>query len=98
MSHLDICSTSYDKKKGWESNWQFDSRPLKVGNQLDFDVCRWSATRRWKALDESYKFAWNPSQLEVWTKSYDPVKWQESKPGQFQDSSLGVLGWKTIWI
>jgi hypothetical protein len=25
MSHLDICSISYDKKKGWESNWQFDS-------------------------------------------------------------------------
>jgi len=21
MSHLDICSTSYDQKKGWESNW-----------------------------------------------------------------------------
>jgi hypothetical protein len=32
MSHLDICSTSYGKKKSWESNWQFDSRPLKVGN------------------------------------------------------------------
>jgi len=25
MSHLDICSTSYGQKKGWESNWQFDS-------------------------------------------------------------------------
>jgi len=25
MSHLDICSTSYGKRKGWESNWQFDS-------------------------------------------------------------------------
>jgi hypothetical protein len=32
MSHLKICSTSYGKKKGWESNWQFDSRPPKVGN------------------------------------------------------------------
>jgi hypothetical protein len=31
MSHLDIFSTSYGKKKGHESNWQFDSRPLKVG-------------------------------------------------------------------
>jgi len=29
MSHLDICSTSYGKKKGWESNCQFDSRPQK---------------------------------------------------------------------
>ncbi len=24
MNRLDICSTSYSKKKGWESNWQFD--------------------------------------------------------------------------
>jgi hypothetical protein len=35
MGHLDICSTSYVRKKGRESNWQFDSRPLKVGNRPD---------------------------------------------------------------
>jgi hypothetical protein len=57
MSHLDICSTSYGKKKDRESNWQFDSRPLKVGNWPDLGACRWSATCRWKALNESYKFA-----------------------------------------
>jgi hypothetical protein len=57
MNHLDICSTSYRKKKGQESNWQFDSRPLNVGNGPDPDMCRWSATHRWKALKESYKFA-----------------------------------------
>jgi hypothetical protein len=56
MSHLDICSTSYSRKKGRESNWQFDFRPLKVGNQPDLGVCRWSTTHRWKALEESYKF------------------------------------------
>ncbi len=57
MSHFDICNTSYGKKKGRESNWQFDSRPLKVGNRLDAGVWRWSATHRWKALNESYKLA-----------------------------------------
>jgi len=57
MSHSDICSTSYGRKKGWESNWQFDSQPLKVGNRLDPGVYRWSATHRWKALEESYKFS-----------------------------------------
>jgi len=57
MSHLDICSPSYGQKKGQESNWQFDSRPLKVGNRPDFDVCRRSATWRWKALKENYKIA-----------------------------------------
>jgi hypothetical protein len=56
MSHLDICSTSYGRKKGRESNWQFDSRPQKVGNRPDPNVYRWSATHRWKALEESYKF------------------------------------------
>jgi hypothetical protein len=25
IGHLDICSQSYGQKKGWESNWQFDS-------------------------------------------------------------------------
>jgi hypothetical protein len=46
IGHLDICSPSYGQKKGWESNWQFDSRPLKVGNRPAPDM-RWrSATRR----------------------------------------------------
>jgi hypothetical protein len=57
MSHLDICSPSYGQKKGRESNWQFDSRPLKVGNRPDPDVCRGSATWRWKDLKERYKIA-----------------------------------------
>ncbi len=57
MSHLDIYSTSCGKKKGRESNWQFDSRPLKVRNRPDPGVCRWSMTHRWKTLKESYKFA-----------------------------------------
>jgi hypothetical protein len=39
MGHLDICSTSYVQKKGRESNWQFDSKPLKVGNPDPTPVC-----------------------------------------------------------
>jgi hypothetical protein len=50
VNNLDICSTSYGKKKDRESN----SRPLKVGNWLDPSVCKWSAIHRWKALEESY--------------------------------------------
>jgi hypothetical protein len=57
MTHLDICNTSYGKKKGRESNWQFDSRPRSVKNWPDFHACRWRATHRWKAVDESYNFA-----------------------------------------
>jgi hypothetical protein len=57
MTHLDISNTSYGQKKGWESSWQFDSRPLKVGNRPDFLACRWRETYRWKALDQGYNFA-----------------------------------------
>jgi hypothetical protein len=53
---LDIYSINYGQKKGQESNWQFDFRPLKVRNQPDPGVCKWSATHYWKALKESYKF------------------------------------------
>jgi hypothetical protein len=35
IAHLDIWNTSYDEKKGWKSNWQFESRPLKVRNRPD---------------------------------------------------------------
>jgi hypothetical protein len=45
------------QKKGRESNCQFDFRPLKVGNGLDFLACRWRVTCRWKALNKGYNFA-----------------------------------------
>jgi hypothetical protein len=66
MNHLDIYSTSYGRKKGRESNWQFDSRPLKVKNRPDFGACRWSVTHRWKALEESYNFGLDLVPIRVW--------------------------------
>jgi len=79
MSHLDICSTSYGWKKARESNWQFDSRPLKVGNRPNPGACRWSATHRWKALEESYNIIINlvPIQArgkKLWTPKVSRVK------------------------
>ncbi len=56
IGHLDICSLSYRQKKGRESNWQFDSRPLKVGNRPLPDIRFESAIRRWKDLEEGYNF------------------------------------------
>jgi len=44
MTHLDTQHTSYGQKKGQESNCQFDSRPLKVKNHIDFLVCWWRTT------------------------------------------------------
>jgi hypothetical protein len=56
IGHSDICSPNYGQKKGRESNWQFDSRPLKVGNRPLPDVALKCATQRWKDFDESYNF------------------------------------------
>jgi hypothetical protein len=56
MTLLDICNTSHGQKKGRESNWQFDSRPLKFGNRPDSLAFRLRATCRWKVLEEGYNF------------------------------------------
>ncbi len=56
IAYLDIWNISYGQKKGQESNWQFDSQPLKVGNRPDFRACRWRATYRWKNFDKGYNF------------------------------------------
>jgi len=44
IGNSNICSPSYGQKKGRESNWQFDSRPLKVGNRPLPNVALKSAT------------------------------------------------------
>jgi hypothetical protein len=45
IGHLDIYSPSYGQKKDRESNWQFDSRPLKVGNRPLLDMALESSRR-----------------------------------------------------
>ncbi len=57
IAHLDICNISYGQKKGWESNWQFDSWPLKVRNWPHFLACRWHAAYHWKVLNKDYNFS-----------------------------------------
>jgi hypothetical protein len=74
MSHLDIYNTSYGKKKGRKSNWQFDSRPLKVGNRPNPSACRRSAIHHWKALKDSYKFAYDLISIGGLSKKLWPRK------------------------
>jgi hypothetical protein len=57
MTHLDNWNTSYGQKKGQESNWQFDSWIVKVGNRPNFLACRCVAGYCWKALDKGYNFS-----------------------------------------
>jgi len=74
MTRLDIYNTSYGKKKGRESNWQFDSQPQNVGNQPDFHVCIWNAIHRWKTPNESYNFALDLVLIEGLSKKLWPCK------------------------
>ncbi len=81
MSHLDICNPSYWQKKGRESNWQFDSRPLKVGNRPLPNICRWIAIGHWKALEESYNFGLDLTPIGVGARRYKCPKSRETNPG-----------------
>jgi hypothetical protein len=85
IGHLNICSPSYGQKKGRESNWQFDSRTLKVGNRPLPELRIESVIRRWKDLDEGYKFglAFIAIRLRSW-ELWAP-KVPGLHPGQFRD-------------
>ncbi len=91
MSHLDICNTSYDPKKGRESNWQFDSEPLKVGNRPDPGACRRSTTHHWKAFDEkATRLLQTSSQLESEQKVIIP-----QSGGSPKQNNFGTLPWES---
>jgi len=74
IDHSDICSPSYGQKKGRESNWQFDSRPLKFGNRPLLDVRIESVTQRWKDLDEGYNFGSNLVAIGLHNRELWPLK------------------------
>jgi hypothetical protein len=104
IGHLDICSPSYGQKKGRESNLQFDSRPLKVGNRPLPDLRIESAIRRWKDLEEGYKSGSDLVTIRLCSREL----WAPKSPGtplgtisgQFRDSNPGVPGKSDIraWV
>jgi hypothetical protein len=94
IGHLDICSPSYGQKKGQESNWQFDSRPLKVGNQPLSDLRIESAVRRWKDLDKGYKFGSDLVAIKLCSRELWAPKVLGLHPGQFRDN-FGTPTWES---
>jgi hypothetical protein len=100
IGHLDICSPSYGQKKGRESNWQIDSRPLKVRNRPLPDLRIESAIRRWKDLDEGYKFGSDLVAIRLRSRELWALKVPRLHSGQFRDSNLGVPGKSDIraWV
>jgi hypothetical protein len=96
MSHLDICSPSYGQKKGRESNCQFDSRPLKVGNRPAPDVRGGSTIWSWKALDESYNIGSDLVPIGGWGEKLWPSKVPGVQTGTLSGLHFESPGKKTI--
>jgi hypothetical protein len=101
IGHLDICNPSIGQKKGRESNWQFDSRSLKVNNRPFSDLRIESAIRRCKDLDEGYKFDSDLVAIRLCGRELWAPKVLGLQPGQFRDIfgtisglQLGSLGKK----
>ncbi len=84
IGHLDSCSLSYGQKKGRESNCQFDSRPLKVGNRPLPDIRFGSATWRWKDLDEGYNFDSDLVTIGLCNREFARPKFRESSRDNFE--------------
>jgi len=91
---FDICSPSYGQKKGRESNWQFDSRPLKVRNQPFPNLRIESATWRWKDLDEGYNLGLDLVVIRLWSWELWALKVPGLQPGQFRDN-FGTPTWES---
>ncbi len=98
IGHLDIYSPSYGQMKGRESNWQFDSRPLKVENRPLSNIWFESATWLWKDLDESYNFGLDLFAIGLCSWELWLFKVLGVPPGQFRDSILGVPRICAIWM
>jgi hypothetical protein len=92
IGNSNICSPSYGQKKGRESNWQFDSQPLKVGNRCLPDIRFGSAIWRWKDLDEVYNFGSDLVAIQLGSRELWWFKVPWVPPGQNRDSISGVPG------
>jgi hypothetical protein len=93
ITHLDIWNTSYDQKKGRESN-----QLLKVGNRLNSVAFKQHATYRCKALDEGYNFTSNLVVIgSLHIKLWGPKVARISTVG-ISKFPLGSPETKTIWM
>jgi hypothetical protein len=92
VSPRDLGARHYGQKKGRESNWQFDPRPLKVGNRCLPDIRFARATWRWKDLDEATTLVQTSLRSEVRARRYVLPKSQDSAGDKFGTISGLQLG------
>jgi len=96
--HLDLICMSYDQKKGWESNWKFDSWPQIPWKQGSNEVLLKHVIHFWKDIYKGYKILSSYFQnrfdlIKIWTSKV--LGQQES---QFWNSHLGVPRKNDIWM
>jgi hypothetical protein len=94
IGHLDICNPRYGQNKGRESNWQFDSRTLKVANRPLPDLRIESAIRFSKDLDEGYKFGSDLVAIRLGIRELWAPEVSGLHPGQFRDN-FGTPTWES---
>ncbi len=78
--------------------WTFAAQVMakrRVGNQPNPGVCRWSATHRWKAFNESYKFASDLIPIRGMSKKLWTHKVLGVQTGIDSGLLLGSLGTKS---
>jgi hypothetical protein len=95
IGHLDICSPSYGQKKGRESNWQFDSRPLKVGNRPLPDLRIESARFPWKRSRRGLQLCFRPRCDQTPQSGVMSSQSPETPTGTISRLQLGSLGKKS---
>jgi hypothetical protein len=77
---------------------QTGSRPLKVGNRCLPEIRIESAIRRWKDLDEGYKFGLDIVAIQLCSRELWRFKVPGIPLGQNRDSISGVPGICAIWM
>ncbi len=92
IGHLDICRPSYGQKKGRESNWQFDSRPLKVVNRPLPNLRIESVIRRWKMTTRATSLVQISLRSNFIVGSYELPKSRDSTRDNFGTISGFQLG------
>jgi hypothetical protein len=93
MSHLDICQRRAESQTAslTPNHYKSGIDPILVGaGRVRHTVGKLS--RRATSSRQTW------SQSEVGAKNYERPKSREFKPGQFRDSTLGVLGQRAIWV
>ncbi len=99
IGHSDISSPSYGQKKGRESNWQFDSRPLKSRESTSswhpIWECDTSFEKNRRGLQLCFRPRCDPTLQSGVMSSQSPGTPPGTVSGQFRDSNLGVPGKRT---